>query len=194
MKVYKRNRGKRRRNKRKVDVRISRGVEALDRANNICVNCDNKASVVLAIVGVILAAILSEEGEGVVFKLVKSYLSMNSGFGDVVYRGVTLIALIASIIGVVLIVSVLFAQKKNEDIYSVVFFGDVAKFTSHEKYLDRLREMSDREYWIDLETQVYQVSRIAKSKCWRLNFGIIFLLIGVVAFTLGLVAKCYKWL
>lgn len=160
--------------KRSINDRTARGVEVLDRANNQCANCDNKASIVLTLVGVMLTALLAEDGNSVYY----SYFEKTFVFNE---RSLFLSIPVGCIVGVALcMLRVLLARVECSESGSVVFFADVAKYNSSKDYLDRLREINDEEYWIDLESQVYQVSKLAKRKYRCFNLGMKLLLFGSV--------------
>ena len=169
--------------KREIDTRIARGIEALDRANNHCANCDSKASIALAIAGVILAALLEDNGEGVIFKQIKSYFCLCKGLSFHNVWGIISILLI--LLGIFMLCLCVLASlgrlSKHENDDSVVYFNRVAGYKSIEDYFDKLRSITDERYWIDLETQVYRVSKIARMKYTCFNMGIIMLLIGIAA-------------
>lgn len=167
--------------KREIDTRIARGVEALDRANNHCANCDSKASIALAIAGVILAALLEDDGECVIFEQIKSDFCL--GKGQIFHNALGVISILFVLFGILMLCLCILASirrfPKHKNDNSVVFFSRVARYKSVEDYFDNLRLITDERYWIDLETQVYRVSKIARKKYILFNIGLIALLIGV---------------
>lgn len=188
MKVWKKLKNKQKKNNGKVNTlslekRIEHGVQALDRANTLCGNCDNKASFALALIGVLINALMTETGTGIVRTCITNYKETGKGCLSL-YSCVGIIAILFILFGIFLFCRVLFANTKHgsqtDIIESVVFFGEVASYASAKDYWDRVQSIPDEEYWADLETQVYWVSKIAVKKFKCFNCGMIAFLLGTI--------------
>lgn len=116
-------------NKIDLDTKIELATQTLERNISFIVNCDNKSSIVLAFIGVILTIILTNDGLKGIFKIIKKCIEVKT-FSNILYLlflGISIYIMLYGIynLGKVLIAKV--SQKadglgeRNSNIFLQVF-------------------------------------------------------------------------
>lgn len=155
--------------------------KTLDTINEWTQNCDTKASIFLAGLGVFFSIIFSSEIGKIIFRLIKTNFELKT-VCSVIYLCILGIAGILISLGIYEFIRVLIPRiVKNQ---SIMFFGNVADYEDFEKYRDAVNACCDDTLEEDLLMQIHTASTICNRKFKNHKFGIIFSSIGVALFTI----------
>lgn len=155
--------------------------KTLDTINEWTQNCDTKASIILAELGVFFSIIFSSEIGKITFKLIKVSLDLKT-VCSVIYLCILVIASILISLGIYEFIRVLIPRiVKNQ---SIMFFGNVASYENFEKYCDAVNACCDDAIEKDLLMQIYTASTICNRKFTNHKLGIILSSIGVALFVI----------
>lgn len=150
-------------------------------------NCDTKASIVLAFVGVLVSiAFANDYILDTISVQVENILRFwSDGIGE--FSVISMIMFI-SLGGVLTFMGICFyfaisALKANTDCSddSIIFFGKIAKL-SKETYVDKVTKITDDEYQQDKLSQIYNCATICNAKFKYYNKSIAALLKGLLSF------------
>ena len=151
---------------------------ALDRTLGLISGCDNKTSIILAIVGVISTILFTEKGLGDLHNILVK-LDICGSVGAVMYLCL-FVALVGIIcIGLFHLILVLCAKVEISDIQregvvedSKFFFGSISSNKDFYQYKEKFSEMTKEQVLEDLLSQNYINSIIASEKYKNYNFGL----------------------
>lgn len=158
--------------------------KVLDTTNQWIFNCDTKASIILAALGVFISIILSTEIGRFITKIIKSCIS-NITVCNVTYLCCFLVGVGLFVAGIYKLMKVLIPtiNKKHK---SIMFFGNVASYPTFDDYCDTVRSYSDKEATEDLLHQIYAVSVICNQKFEHYKYGVVFSFGGIALMAIWL--------
>lgn len=186
--------GRRRMRRRKIQMVVLKEInykEKIEEAkfilqNNIewIKNCDEKASIVLALVGVILTITLTSDCTKTFIEIIKANIKRMLSW-DSIFLVAIVINLLVILFGIKFLYSALKAKLDYNSFKldglaksSVIYFGTIEKHDEYMKYKSFVLNISDEEYLNDLYSQIYINSKIAKEKFYNYNKGISIITIG----------------
>lgn len=159
--------------------------------------CDTKASIVIALIGVVMPVLIScDTIHAKTEHIVKSFISYyKNPIPNVTidWLGFTIIA--SEIVCVILLVvslwflfNVIISRSKisNENSKSLIFFGSISD-CDLEKFIDKVGKMSDEAYMKDKEEQIHTCATICTKKHNNYNIGVKVLKWGMLCILLFLV-------
>ena len=178
------------------EKQVEEAKATLERINSWINNCDTKAGVILALLGVILTLVMTNEGPSACYEIASKAMA-NRTFSDIFYLVIWFVSFACLIFGLYRLISALFAtinSEKNKqaklETDSRVFFGSIGATPTYQEYRDKFAEMTIAEYTNDLLSQVYINSLIANKKFKNYNQGLKYAIIGfcwfIVMFIIGL--------
>lgn len=173
-------------NKIDLDTKIELATQTLERNISFIVNCDNKSSIVLAFIGVILTIILTNDGLKGIFKIIKKCIEVKT-FSNILYLlflGISIYIMLYGIynLGKVLIAKV--SQKADGlgERNSNIFFTGIQKNPSYQNYQLNFCSLTKEQLLDELLSQIYINSEIAIKKYSKFNTGFKNTVIGFVLF------------
>lgn len=180
-----------------IEDKINVATQTLERNIGFVTNCDNKASIVLTIVGVLLTIILTNDGLKEIFRIVNHCIEANT-IGSKIYLLCFVIATGILILGISKLGNVLVAKVSEkeceiENRNSKIFFGDIQKNETCESYKKDFRIMKNTDLLDDLIEQIYINARIANLKYTKFNKGFKITLIGFMLFVVVLIIGIYLY-
>ena len=178
-----------------IDYKIEIATQTLDRNIAFIVNCDNKTSIVLATVGVLLAIILTNEGLNEIFHIVKSCIDMRN-FCSILYLVFFASATFILGIGLFNLGRVLVARISEEAIGekgkdSRIFFMGIKKCGDARAYTKIFYTMSKEDLLNNLIDEIYINAIIAATKYKTYNFGLGCAVVGFILFGFLLLIGIY---
>ena len=138
-------------------------VEILDRNTAWIENCDNKASIILGVIGVVAGIFLATDYVGklyniILFMVSKDHLSIWS----IVYILIIASSVVGMVVGCLFLIKVLVPsykmeeyQKRGINSHSVVHYASIAKHKTFTKFRNKLVRLSDEAMMEDLAEQIY---------------------------------------
>lgn len=161
-------------------------IDILDRTIDFIRNCDNKASIILGIFGIIFTILLTTDGINNLVTVIKTAIIQIS-FCNIVYLIFLAASMIITLFGLSQIVRVLGAQVDfpNEDGLdndSKIFFGHIAKNTGYISYRTKLLNITNDEFINDIISEIYINSNICNSKYKRYKCGLKWSIVGFFTF------------
>jgi len=158
--------------------------QTLDRTISWIENCDNKASIILGIVGVVLSILLSMEYVELIGALIVD-ISVCATFGNILLLTLIIIAFIVCFAGIVFLIKSLTAKIKIEEFSkrgifadSRIFFSTIAKNNTFADFDEKLSETDGDVLIKDLKSQIYICSIICDRKFKNYNRGLRFSILG----------------
>lgn len=151
---------------------------------NMIILADNKANYTLSIQAIIL-------GLGIGYYLNKDVMGQLSNINvviTVICIVLIILFLLSSILGIIYSIKVYFPQKphnnKEEKRNGLSYFGHITAYTSSEKYLEKIRNLSNDIIIEELGNQIYTLSYIANEKMNNIKIAIILLLLSIISLTI----------
>ena len=170
------------------DKLVEEAKETLERINSWINNCDAKTGTVLALLGVILTLMMTNEGLSACYRIASRAITSRT-FSDVLYLIFAFASFSCLVFGLYMLISVLFASLSSEkykqaklETDSRIFFGSIGSTTTYREYWEKFTGMSTEEYMNDLLSQIYINSLIANKKYKNYNKGLKYAIIGFVCF------------
>lgn len=181
-----------------INYKIEVATQTLERNLGFISNCDNKTSIVLTAIGVLLTIILTNDGIIKINNILKSCLSKVC-FCDIIYIILFIGSTSMLIVGILFLISVLVARAdphgiegiKNNN--SVIFFSGVNSYKDLKNYNKTFKKMSKDNLLDELISQIYINSEIATKKYKRYNLGLKFTIIGFFLFITILIIGIYAY-
>lgn len=167
-----------------IDEKIEIATQTLERNIAFVSNCDNKTSIVLTAVGVLLTIILTNEGANEITRIIRQCIS-NTTFCDVFFMGCGLFSAAVLLFGMYDLVRVLVA-KVSESAHGLtekpsrIFFTGIHSNGAVCDYFDKFNTITKDELLEELVTQIYINSDIAVQKYSLYNKGLKCTTIGFV--------------
>ncbi len=151
-------------------------------------DCDSKTATVLALVGVILTIMLTNDGIVAIKDIIKNAINLKEVSGWL-FVAMWLIVTIVLLFGFFELVCVLIASIESNDFKqqqlttnSKIFFGSIAKLNSFDEFRNDYSKMSLSKKLNDLLSQIYINSKIADTKYKKYNCGLRWTIIGFACF------------
>ena len=174
--------------------------QVLDRVTAWIENCDNKASIILGCLGVIVGILFGTDYISKFLKIL-AYMTDEISFGKAIFLILFVIATLSFIAGAALLVMVLLAKTTTKDFDnkgikkdSILFFSNISSNKKLTDYRRKLANCSDNDYCDDIASQIYVCSLICTKKFARYKAGLIstvisLLFIGILAIIGQIVTK-----
>ena len=170
------------------EEQIEEAKASLDRINGWINSCDSKAGTVLALTGVLLTIIFTNDGVAEMYNVLQSIIPP-ANFCTVLYIGFLGISVFTLCYGIAHLITTLIARI-DANIYqqpemitdSVLFFGKISDRASYQIFQNDILSIKKEDYLKDLLSQVYINSKIANEKYMNYNNGIKWTIIGFIAF------------
>ncbi len=151
-------------------------------------DCDSKTATVLALVGVILTIMLTNDGIVTIKAIIKNAINLREVSGWL-FIAMWSIATSVLLFGFLKLISVLIASTKSKDFKerqlttnSKIFFGSIARLDSFEEFRNDYEKMSLSKKLNDLLSQIYINSQIADEKYKKYNCGLKWTIMGFACF------------
>lgn len=184
--------------KESLEKKIEIATQTLERNIGFINGCDTKTSIVLALVGVLLTIILTNDGLSEIFQIVKICINAKT-FCSILYLAGLLISACILVVGLLKLVSVLIAKiepptkTSRQPKSSLVFFGGILKAGDPSTYRNKFIAMKDSELLDDLISEIYINAEIATQKYHRYNLGLRLVVLGFVFFVLLILVGMYLY-
>ena len=180
-----------------LDYKIEIATQTLDRNIGFVTNCDNKTSIILTAVGVLLTIILTNEGINKAFYIIKSCIGAKT-FCSIFYLLCFAGSIFIMALGMFKLGSVLMAKTSEDavgrkDATSRIFFSGIRKSGDCKTYRSRFYSMNREELLNELIEQIYINADIATQKYEKYNLGIKCTIIGFVLFVAILLIGIYLY-
>lgn len=157
--------------KEKNVIKIEELNAILDRTIGFVENCDTKASIMLALFGVLLTVICTSNVTDSIIEIIDNVATDISG-GDYVYIFSSIIAMIFVAASVVELVLVLTAKIDRSGLDSPIYFKDISENVNCHIYGSKIKMLSEDAYIDDIINQIYVNSQICSKKYERYNLTI----------------------
>ena len=149
------------------EEQIEEAKASLDRINGWINSCDSKAGTVLALTGVLLTIIFTNDGVAEMYNVLQSIIPPVN-FCTVLYIGFLGISVLTLCYGIARLITTLIARI-DANIYqqpemitdSVLFFGKISDRASYQIFQNDILSIKKEDYLKDLLSQVYINSKIA---------------------------------
>ncbi|MFB0919705.1 MAG: hypothetical protein QMB62_02300 [Oscillospiraceae bacterium] len=155
--------------------------DTLDRIILFINNCDNKASIMLGILGAILTVFLTGSGIDTLNNIL-NLITNNLTFGGLILLIIMIVSVIIFFFGLYKLISVIVAKIRISENDSKIYFRDIAENESLELYRLKLLDMDENGILNNLIAEIYINSKICSSKFKKYNCGLRLSIIGLVTF------------
>ncbi len=177
--------------------KIEIATQTLERNIGFVANCDNKTSIILAIIGVFLTIILTNDGLNTIYRIINTCIEMKT-FCSVMYLFVLGGTIVVMILGIYNLCGVLIAKTSETAkgliaTNSRIFFTGINNHGNCVVYKEKFYEMSEQELLDELLTQIYINSDIATQKYNKYNKGVKRTIIGFSLFVIFLLIGIYLY-
>lgn len=175
----------------KIDI----ATQTLERNISFITNCDNKTSIVLAVIGVLLTIILTSDGLKKIHAIVKTCVERRTCCCTLYLVFLTL-SICMMVYGMFCLVSVLIA-KTSEDTHdfssndSHIFFAGIKKSGNYHSFHNEFVSMSAQDLLEELTAQIYINADIASIKYNKYNKGLKWSVVGFALFVTMLLIGIY---
>lgn len=181
------------------EEQIEEAKASLDRINGWINGCDSKAGTVLALTGVLLTIIFTNDGMAEMYKVLQNIFAP-ANFCTVIYIVFLGSPVFMLCYGIVRLILTLVARI-DANIYqqpglitdSVLFFGKISDRASYQVFQNDILSIKKDDYLKDLLSQVYINSKIANEKYVNYNKGIKWTIIGFIAFIVMFLIGIYLY-
>lgn len=169
-----------------VNEKIERATQTLDRTIGFINTCDNKTSIVLTAIGVLLTIILTNDGFDTILRIMQKCFEKKA-FCDIFYFCGFTISLVIMLLGLYDLGSVLIGRTNPKtaglDLYSSnIFFLGISKKVCFDTYNKSFQKMNSQEFLEELIAEIYINAKIANLKYAKYNKGLKKTVIGFGAF------------
>lgn len=177
--------------------KIEIATQTLERNIGFVTNCDNKTSIVLAIIGVFLTIILTNDGLNTIYGIIKTCIEMKT-FCSIMYLLALCGVIVVMLLGIYNLCGVLIAKtsetaKGLNMTNSRIFFSGICKHGNYEVYKEKFYKMSEQELLDELIAQIYINSDIASKKYSKYNKGVKWTIIGFGLFVVIILIGIYLY-
>ncbi|WP_156286197.1 hypothetical protein [Oceanivirga salmonicida] len=157
---------------------IEIATQTLDRNINFIMSCDNKASILITFIGIVLTITLTSD---IIIKIKKMIIGISGC--KIIYLVSLFISGILICCGIYNTISVLVARVAVcEENKSKLFFRDIGKYISSDKYVNDFIHFEKEEILEDLINQIYVNSKISIEKYKKYNKGLKCTISGLMIF------------
>lgn len=181
------------------EEQIEEAKASLDRINSWINSCDSKAGTVLALIGVLLTIIFTNDGMAEMYNVLQNIVPPANlcTVLYIVFLGSSVFMLCYGIARLILSL----VARINTNIYkqpgliidSVLFFGKISNRPSYLTFQNNVLSMKKEDYLKDLLSQVYINSKIANEKHVNYDKGIKWTVIGFIAFIVMFLIGIYLY-
>lgn len=185
-------------NTQSLGEQIEIATQALERNLGFISNCDNKASIILTAVGVLITIVLTNDGLLRIKSILKSCFSQKA-FWDIAYVILFIGSGLLLIVGILILISVLLARLyangngEMKKTASLIFFKDINSISKFYDYKNRFKNMSKTDLLDDLISQIYINADIATKKYSRYNLGLKLTIAGFLLFVVFILIGIYLY-
>jgi hypothetical protein len=122
-----------------IDFKIEIATQTLERNIGFINSCDNKASIILTVVGVLLTIILTNEGIIRIFVLLQNCINAKT-MCSIIYLILLSAVLLILCAGLVLLINVLIAKVDNSEVSnnSPIFFSGINSYKNIKEYSEKI--------------------------------------------------------
>lgn len=175
-------------------VSVNEAKDILDRCIVFIGNCDNKSSIVLSLVGIIVAIVFSDDRVAKYIAVSKTVFQFRHWFDCLFFIG-GVAALLSLFAGIFHLIWSLKAKVQTipAQADSVLYFGAIAKNSTFDAYKKKVIAIDNEDLVNDYIKQIYINSRICSNKYQNYNRGLILSVIGVFLIILLTVAGMYAY-
>ncbi len=177
----------------KIDI----ATQTLERNIDFINSCDTKTSIVLALVGVLMTIILTNDGLATIYGVICNSIAGKT-FCDVLYLLAVAASVCKLVFGIWKLISVLVAKvdpitkgRKQDQNPSMIFFGGILSNGGIDAYRKKFASMKDTELLDDLISEIYVNAEIATRKYKRYNIGLKCSVLGFAFFIVLLLVGVY---
>lgn len=171
--------------KEELDFQILVATQTLERNIGFINNCDNKASIILSVVGVLFAILLTNDGVKNIEGIFRQILLWGNFF---TYALIILfiVSVLTIIVGLILLGTVLIGRTSEKakgmpKTSSNIFFNGINECKSSLEYQNDFKSMDRGRVLDELLSQIYINADIASQKYKRFNLGYKITIIGFSA-------------
>lgn len=164
----------------------------LERTIGFVDNCDTKASIMLALFGVLLTVLCTSKITDNISEIVDT-LKQQIGGWDYVYIVGAIISLLLLATSVGLFILVLSAKVQISGFDSKIFFKDISENSSSRIYGKKVKTMTEDEYVNDIINQIYINAKICTEKYERYNLALTLGTIGSLLFIMLYIVGSLKY-
>lgn len=180
-----------------LNEKIEIATQTLERNISFINDCDNKTSVVLTVVGLLLTIVLTNEGLVKIAGIFSSCIQKLTCF-SVLYLVCLVVAVLIMGFGMYNLGSVLIARTKEkaqgyDGTNSLVFFTGIRKNMDFKAYREKFYSMELEDLLDDLLAQIYINADIANKKYGNYNTGFKCTIIGFLLFAIILIIGIYLY-
>lgn len=182
-------------NSEEIENKIGIATQTLERNIAFITNCDNKTSIVLTAVGVLLTIILTNDGLNKIFSIIKSCIESKT-FCNIFYlicfaTSIFIMALGMFNLGFVLIAKT--SEKANglDGMNSRIFFTGIRSNRDYKTYHRDFCSMKQEDLLDELVAQIYINADIAMQKYKKYNLGFKQTIVGFLLFIIILLIGIY---
>lgn len=178
-----------------INNKIEIATQILERNIGFITNCDNKTSIVLTAIGVLLTIILTNDGLIKIFQIINACI-LHKHFCDLLFLLVFLGSIAIMAFGMYKLGSVLIAKTSEQangitEMNSKIFFSGIKKHSDYQNYRSKFYLMNEIDLLDELIAQIYINADIASTKYSKYNSGFKFTVIGFVIFIIMLLIGIY---
>ncbi len=165
-------------------------IDILDRIIGFINSCDNKASIILGVLGVILTIIFLSDGIKELKNRIQWTIQAVNIF-NVIYLFILFCSFLILFYGIYKLVIVLRAKidclefkQEQLDLDSKIFFNDISRNKTYKEYKQKLQKLNEDDMFNDIISQIYINSKICKTKYDNYNIGLSASIFGLFLFML----------
>lgn len=180
-----------------IATQIEVATQTLERNIGFVTNCDNKTSIVLAIIGVLFTIILTNDGLNTIYNLINTCVEKKN-FCSILYLIFFASSILVMIRGLYNLCSVLIAKTEKNIAGAVgensrIFFAGINRHGNYKTYKEKFCKMSQQELLDELIAQIYINADIATCKYSKYNTGLKLTLVGFCLFAVILLIGIYTY-
>ncbi len=166
-------------NKKEIKDNAYKNLEIINEWIN---NSDNKTSVALGLIGILLTILFTTRNLFEKITQIISSIFSKIDFSDILFLIIFAISICFFVYGMWSLIKVLIPTLKMKvcNIKSYLFFGSIAQYSSYEQYKNDVLNANIDDVIDDLLNQVYQNSIICNNKYKNFTVGIKYFIIGFV--------------
>ena len=183
--------------KDELDFKIEIATQTLERNISFIASCDNKTSIVLTSIGVLLTIILTNDGLNEIFDIINTCLSIKP-YCNLLFALSFAISIVVMGTGIMILGRVLIAKVSEEASgieakNSRIFFSGIIKNGDFSAYRNLFCSMTKQELLEELIAQIYINANIATPKYKDYNIGLKRTIIGFLMFIALLLIGIYLY-
>lgn len=169
-----------------LEYKVEIATQTLERNIGFVTNCDNKASIMLTAIGVLLTIFLTNDGLKEIYDIIESCINATT-VCSVLYLICFVVSVFIMAVGIFNLGSVLVAKTSEkadglEGVDSRIFFYGIRKNRDFNSYRSKFYSMEQKELLDELIAQIYINADIATQKYEKYNLGLKRTFIGFVIF------------